>query len=135
MKEAVPLFVLGTLILFILDKLHFLKLVQEAFSPIVVTVLGLPAKASESFIMGFLRRDYGAAGFKGLFDQGLLDPVGAIVAMTTITLFVPCIANFFVIVKERGVKTAIGMVLFIIPFAIAVGGALNLILRGFGLWQ
>ncbi|HBZ00888.1 MAG TPA: ferrous iron transport protein B [candidate division Zixibacteria bacterium] len=135
LKEAVPLFVLGTLILFTLDKLHILKLIQKAFSPIVVSVLGLPAKASESFIMGFLRRDYGAAGFKGFFDSGQLDAVGAVVAMTTITLFIPCIANFFIIIKVRGWKTALGMVLFIFPFAIAVGGVLNFTLRGLGLWQ
>jgi ferrous iron transport protein B len=135
LKEAVPLFILGTLILFALDKLRVLTLIQKAFSPVVVSVLGLPAKASESFIMGFLRRDYGAAGFKGLFDSGQLDAVGAVVALTTITLFVPCIANFFMIIKERGLKTAMGMVLFIFPFAIAVGGFLNLVLRGIGLWQ
>jgi ferrous iron transport protein B len=84
--------------------------------------------------MGFLRRDYGAAGFKNMFDNGVLDPIGAIVAMITITLFVPCIANFFIIIKERGLKTAIMMVLFIVPFAITVGGIMNLILRGVALW-
>jgi ferrous iron transport protein B len=134
LKEAVPLFVLGTLILFTFDRLGILLWMQKAFSPVVVNILGLPAKASEAFIMGFLRRDYGAAGFKGLFDQGVLDPIGTIVAMTVITLFVPCIANFFIIVKERSVKTAIGMVLFIVPFAIIIGGLLNFALRGLGLW-
>jgi ferrous iron transport protein B len=58
-----------------------------------------------------------------------------VVAMTVITLFVPCIANFFIIIKERGLKTAVGMVIFIIPFAITVGGLLNLVLRGLGLWR
>lgn len=135
LKEAVPLFILGTLILFILDKINVLRLINKAFSPIVVSVLGLPAKASEALILGFLRRDYGAAGFKALFDNGLLDPIGAIVALTTITLFVPCIANFFMIIKERGLKMALGMMLFIIPFAVAVGGLLNFALRGIGLWQ
>ena len=130
LKEAVPLFVLGTLILFSLDKLGFLIVLERAFSPVVVNILGLPAKASDAFILGFLRRDYGAAGFKTMFDSGLLDGTGAIVAMTTITLFVPCIANFFIIIKERGFKTAVLMTLFIVPFAIAVGGVLNLILRG-----
>jgi len=135
LKEAVPLFILGTLILFVLDKAGALLVIQNLFSPIVVSFLGLPAKSSEAFILGFLRRDYGAAGFKGLFDQGLLDPVNALVAMTTITLFVPCIANFFMMIKERGLKTALGMVLFIVPFAITVGGLLNFILRGTGIWQ
>jgi ferrous iron transport protein B len=131
LKEAVPLFVLGTLILFMLDKIHILVALERASSPVVVNILGLPAKSSEAFILGFLRRDYGAAGFKALFDNGLLDATGAIVAMTTITLFIPCIANFFIIIKERGFKTALGMTLFIVPFAIAVGGLLNLVLRGF----
>jgi len=134
LKEAVRLFIVGTLILFTLDKLNILKFLESAFSPIVVNVLGLPAKSSEAFIMGFLRRDYGAAGFKTLFDQGLLDPIGALVSMTVITLFVPCIANFFIIIKERGYKTAFGMVLFIVPFAITVGALVNMALRGLKIW-
>ena len=134
LKEAVPLFVLGTLILFALDQIGALLIIEKLFSPVVVGVLGLPAKASESFIMGFLRRDYGAAGFKTLFEKGSLDAIGAVVAMTTITLFIPCIANFFIMIKERGFKTTIKMVLFIIPFAIAVGGLLNLVLRRVVLW-
>jgi len=51
--------------------------------------------------------------------------------MITITLFVPCVANFFIIIKERGWKTAVVMSAFIVPFAILVGGLVNLILRGF----
>jgi ferrous iron transport protein B len=135
LKEAVPLFILGTLILFTLDKLRILILVEHLFSPIVVNILGLPESSSQAFILGFLRRDYGAAGFRALYDSGQLDPVGALVALTTITLFVPCIANFFIIIKERGFKTAIYMTLFIIPFAISVGGLLNLVLRSVGLWR
>ncbi|MCU0489437.1 MAG: hypothetical protein MUE67_10850 [Anaerolineales bacterium] len=50
------------------------------------------------------------------------------------TLFVPCIAQFAVTIKERGWKTALGMAAFIFPFALLVGGGLNTILRwiGFG---
>jgi ferrous iron transport protein B len=51
----------------------------------------------------------------------------------TITLFVPCVANFFVIVKERGMRTAVAMTAFIFPFAFLVGGVLNLVLRATGL--
>lgn len=134
LREAVPLFILGTLVLFVLDKLNLLKIVMKLFSPISSGILGLPEKSAEAFILGFLRRDYGAAGFKSMFDNGLLDPIGTIVAMTTITLFVPCIANFFIMIKERGMKTALLMVAFIVPFAIAVGGVLNLVLRNLPLW-
>jgi ferrous iron transport protein B len=130
LKEAVPFFILGTLVLFILDKTGLLKVFESVASPVIVTFLNLPIEATEAFIVGFLRRDYGAAGLFALEKDGLLDPVQVVVSLVTITLFVPCIANFFIIIKERGVKTAIWMSAFIFPFAVIVGGLLNMILRG-----
>jgi ferrous iron transport protein B len=58
-----------------------------------------------------------------------MDPAQSLVAMVVITLFIPCIANFFMIVKERGWKTAGAIAAFVFPFAIAVGAGLNLLLR------
>jgi len=52
-----------------------------------------------------------------------------IVSLVTLTLFVPCLANFFMMVKERGMKTALFMMTLIIPFALLVGGALNFVLQ------
>ncbi len=64
--------------------------------------------------------------------DGLLDPVQLVVWMVTITLFVPCIANFFIMIKERGVRTAVLMAAIITPMALLVGGALNFGLRALG---
>lgn len=68
--------------------------------------------------MGFVRRDFGAAG---LYDLGL-GGAGTLVALITITLFVPCIASVLVIMKERGraftVFTWVGSVVL----AFLVGG-------------
>ena len=125
LKEAVPLFILGTLILFTADKMKILPFIEKMASPIVVNFLGLPAKATESFIIGFLRRDYGAAGLFSLQEQGLLNTEQVVVSLTTITLFIPCIANLFVIIKERGLKTALGIAVFIFPFSFLVGGLLH----------
>jgi len=133
MKEAVPLFILGTLILFVLDKLGILSYIEIIASPVVVGLLGLPSKATDSFIIGFLRRDYGAAGLFKLSESGMLTPVQAVVSLVTITLFVPCIANLFVIIKERGLKTALLIVAFIFPFAFLVGGILNFIFHYMGI--
>jgi ferrous iron transport protein B len=80
-------------------------------------------------IMGFLRRDYGAAGLFDLSRDGLLDPLQALVSLVVITLFVPCIANFFMIVKEFSLRTALVVAGFIFPFAFLVGGVMNLTLR------
>jgi ferrous iron transport protein B len=100
--------------------------------PLVVGLLGLPEQATDAFLVGFLRRDYGAAGFFVLRRGGQLDGVQAVVALSVITLFVPCIANFFMMIKERGIKTTLAMVAFIVPFAFAVGAALNWALRALG---
>jgi ferrous iron transport protein B len=91
--------------------------------------VGLPDKATEAFIVGFLRRDYGAAGLYSLSQSGQIDGVGVVVGVVTLTLFVPCIANFFIIVKELGVRAAVSMAAFIFPFAFLVGGLVNLALR------
>ncbi len=130
LKEAVPLFIIGTLLLFALDKLELLTGLQNALSPVIKDFLGLPVEATEAFIVGFLRRDYGAAGLLSLQKDGMLEPVQVVVSLVTITLFVPCIANLLMIVKEMGMKIAIMMTIFIFPFAILVGGILNFILRG-----
>lgn len=125
LKEAVPLFILGTIILFTAEKLKIIPFLQDAASPIIVDILGLPAKATESFIMGFLRRDYGAAGLFALQEQGLLNTEQVVVSLVTITLFIPCIANLFMIIKERGAKSALAITGFVFPFAILVGGLLH----------
>ena len=131
LREAVPLFILGTLFLFVMDKMAVLSILEKIASPIIVGFLDLPQKATEAFIIGFLRRDYGAAGLFALQKNGLLSPLQVVVSLVTMTLFVPCVANFFMIIKERGVKAAIWMSAFIFPFAVIVGGVLNFILRVF----
>jgi len=129
LKEAVPLFLLGTSILFVLDKTHSLEWLETTASPVIVTLLGLPEKATGIFLMGFLRRDYGAAGIFDLARQGMLNENQIIVSIITLTLFVPCLASFFMIIKERGLKTALWMFSLITAFALIVGGTMNFILN------
>ncbi|HHT9117208.1 MAG TPA: FeoB small GTPase domain-containing protein [Candidatus Hypogeohydataceae bacterium YC38] len=134
LKEAVPLFLLGTLGLFVATKLGVLKYMEMAGRP-VVGLLDLPPETTEGFLLGFLRRDYGAVSiFKALEStRGGLgpDPIQLLVSLVVITLFVPCLASFFVIIKERGPIKAMLIMTFIIPYAFLVGGMLNLILRAF----
>jgi ferrous iron transport protein B len=132
LKEAVPLFIVGTSFLFVLDKLGFLRLIEIWASPLVVWGLGLPARATEAFIVGFLRRDYGAAGLYMLARAGQMDHIQILVSLVTMTLFVPCIAQFLVSIKERGWKATALMISFIFPFAFLVGAILNFLLRRLG---
>ena len=125
LKEAVPLFILGTVVLFTMDRLDVLKVIHGVAAPLVEGFLGLPVEATDAFMVGFLRRDYGAAGLLDLQRQGMMDPRQVVVSLVIITLFVPCIANFFVMIKERGWKAAGLMLGVIIVIALSVGGALN----------
>jgi ferrous iron transport protein B len=87
--------------------------------------LGLPSQTAEVFIMGFLRRDYGAAGLFDLASQGLLTGVQAVVALTVMTLFVPCVANLLMIVRERGPRVAFTILVVVTVIAVVTGTALN----------
>jgi ferrous iron transport protein B len=129
LKEAVPLFVLGALVLFVLDKVHLLSRIIHAMQPIVTGLLGLPQAAASVFLMGFLRRDYGAAGLFEMSRQGLLDTTQIVVGLVVLTLFVPCVANFFVMIKEQGLRNAVLMVVSILVYAVAVGTGLSWILH------
>jgi ferrous iron transport protein B len=128
LKEAVPLFVVGTLILYLFDMTGLLVLFQKAIAPLVVGMLHLPTEAANAFLIGFLRRDYGAAGLFMMQRDGLLNPIQTVVSLSVITLFIPCIANFFMMIKERGMKTAMYMTAFIIPYAFGIGWLLHLVL-------
>lgn len=131
-KEAVPLFLLGTVLLFVLDTTHVLPALIEFLRPVVTGWLGLPSESATALIMGFLRRDFAATGFFVMQSQGHLSDLQALVSITTITLFIPCIASVFMMVKERGLKVALGMVAFIFPFSIMVGGLLMRLLSWLG---
>jgi ferrous iron transport protein B len=134
LKEVVPLFLLGTAIMFFLDKTGLLALLNRMMEPLVVQWLGLPSEATNAFLMGFMRRDFGATGLFVMEAQGLLTPLQVVVSMVTVTLFVPCVASVFMIAKERGNKIALGMVALVFPLAFLAAGLLNraLLLVGWG---
>jgi ferrous iron transport protein B len=89
----------------------------------------IAAETAAIFLLGFFRRDYGAAGLFDLSQQGLLDTIQITTAAVTLTLFVPCIAQFLMMIKERGWKTALGIFAFVTTFAFATGYLVNVVLR------
>lgn len=121
MREVSLFFVAGALLVSLLDVTGALEWIQRVASPLTVGWLHLPAEAATAFVMGFVRRDFGAAGF---FTMEL-SPVQLLVGMVTITLFVPCIASVMVIVKERGWRYMAGLLASSVGVAFLVGGLLT----------
>jgi ferrous iron transport protein B len=123
--EAVPLFLAGTALLFVLDRIGALDLLTRAARPVVTGALGLPAESAGVFVMGFLRRDYGAAGLFKMAHDGSLTAVQSVVALTVMTLFVPCVANLLMIIRERGVRAGMAILAAVTVIAIGTGVVLN----------
>jgi len=131
LREVFPVFIIASVIIWFGQITGLFSLAVGAIVPLV-RWMGLPDKTAVSFLFGFFRRDYGAAG---LYDmRASLNTVQLLVATTTITLFVPCIAQFSVTLKERGWKIALAITAFIFPFAFLVGGALNWLLSTLGVF-
>jgi ferrous iron transport protein B len=127
LREVIPIFVIGTAMLFLLDTMNILAFIARVGEPLVTGWLGLPADMANAFLVGFMRRDFGAVYILDavMAPQPLLSGHQVLVAMVTITLFMPCIANFLMIAKEHGHKIAWSMAAFIFPFAFFVGGVFN----------
>jgi ferrous iron transport protein B len=133
LKEAVPLFILGTLFLFLLHETKGLALLERLISPVFDHFLGLPARTAEAFIVGFLRRDYGAAGLYAMARAGELTAHQIVVSLVTMTLFIPCIAQFFMMIKERGLRPALTITAIVFPSAFGLGGLIHFLLKTIGM--
>ncbi len=128
-RELFPLFIVISVLIWVLQLTGILDLIIALITP-VVHAIGLPIESSKAFILGFFRRDFGAAG---LYDiQAALTGVQLLVSAVVLTLFLPCVAQFMVMTKERGIKMSLLIAVFVLSFAFLVGFILNLILTSLG---
>lgn len=120
LREATPIFAYGSLFVGGLQISGLLDRAQDALAPLTEGWLRLPREVAAAFIMGMARRDFGAAGL----DRLTLTPLQTVVALVTLTLFVPCIAAVLVMMKERGKQE--GLLLWAGSWVLAflVGGIL-----------
>ncbi|MGA2622874.1 MAG: ferrous iron transport protein B [Bacteroidota bacterium] len=121
MKEASGWFFVGALAVGIAQSTGALQFLERLLIPLTTHWLQLPPEAATAFIMGVVRRDFGAAGLYHM----TLTPMQVTVALITITLFVPCIASLIVMMKERGLKE--GLIIWIGTWvvAFAIGGLVS----------
>ena len=129
--EVFPIFIVASVLIWIGQLTGLFELVIGTLQP-VMAMLGLPDQAATVVLVGFFRRVYGAAGLYDLARSGGVNGVQLVVAAVTLTLFVPCIAQFSVMLKERGARAAIAIAAFIFPFSFGVGALLNAALLALG---
>ncbi|QEM69058.1 ferrous iron transport protein B [Geobacter sp. FeAm09] len=130
--EILPLFVLASVLLWLGKITGFFEKLIAAMTPVMASI-GLPRETAVAFIFGFFRRDYGAAGLYELQTKGLMDARQLTVAAVTLTLFIPCVAQFLIMKKERGWKVAGSIGVFVSLLAFGSGYVLNRFLLATGI--
>lgn len=154
--EILPMFILASLVLWVGSlEIHghalvfvqhggLFGLLERALDPLAA-LIGLPTSAEVArnpalgfsggaiLLAGFFRRDFGAAGLWHLFVTGLISPLQVLVSAVTLTLFLPCVAQFLVMKRERGLWPTLAMTAFIVVVAFGVGYLLRIGLTASGL--
>lgn len=122
--EVFPLFIIASVLIWIGQVTHLFEKVVALVVPLV-KFLGLPSEAALAFLFGFFRRDYGAAGLYDLQHNGALTGNQLLVATVTLTIFLPCIAQFLIMRKERGWGPTLAMSGVILVTAFGMGWLLK----------
>jgi ferrous iron transport protein B len=131
-KEILPLFILASMLIWV-GQITGLFAVAINVLKGPVKLIGLPPEAARIFLFGFFRRDYGAAGLYDLNKTGALTGVQLVVACVALTLFLPCVAQLLMNIKERGIKAGLGISLFVLIFSFSVAFVVNLLLNASGI--
>jgi ferrous iron transport protein B len=129
MREAIPYFFLGCLVLFTLQQLGLLTGLRDVQRPLLAYVLGLPPEAADVFLMSLIRREAGAALLAAQVQSGLYTGNQVVVTLVVLTVMVPCVNSMLVLFKEQGLKHALGILAFVVPYALVLGGVLAAVLR------
>lgn len=124
LKEAMPIVLLGVLVVNILYFLKVFDAVADLTAPLITSVFGLPKEAVVAIVVGFFRKDV-AVGMLGTLN---LTAEQLIVGVTVLAMSFPCIAAFTTLTKELGILGMLKSLLIMITSTIIVGGLLNLIL-------
>jgi len=123
---ALPLIIIGSIIIEAMRITNVLSLVSNALSPVTVVWLGLPAFTGFLFIFGVLRKEAAlvllmtAAGTVDI--RSAMSPVQMIVFALVIMIYVPCVATIAALIRETGWKNAALISLSEIGLAILLGG-------------
>jgi ferrous iron transport protein B len=124
LSEALPLVLLGVLLVNIFYALKIMDFLVGIFSPILTGLWGLPKEAIFALIIGFLRKDV-AVGMLGPLN---LSTKQLVVGSTILAVYFPCIATYIVLIKELGIKDTLKSTSIMIVVALLIGILLNLIL-------
>jgi len=131
MKEAVPIFILASFIVFLFERMGGLAALERAAEPVIQGFMGLPVESVQVFIKTIIRRESGATEIEHL--SGIYDNVQLVVNLLVMTFLSPCMNATIVLFKERGNKAAITIMGTVMIYAILIGSVVNYTCRLLGI--
>jgi len=130
MVEALPVFILASLVVFLFQRAGGLALLEGTLGPVIHDVMGLPEKSVQVFIKTMIRRESGAAELEHL--RPIYTNLQLVVNMLVMTFLAPCINSFIVLFKERGLKAGLAINIAVFAYAVLIGSLANHIFLFFG---
>jgi ferrous iron transport protein B len=128
LKEALPIFLVAAVGLFLVDRSGLLGLLERVLAPVVLGWLGLPLKMVEVLILTMARHEAAAGLIYSLVSQGALSYIQSIVSVTITIMFVPCVANIVAMCRQVGLRAGLLITLAINLSSFLLAGALHWLL-------
>jgi ferrous iron transport protein B len=123
--EAIPLIMLGILIINILELLGVINFISNNFGWIITKMLGLPKDLFSVILFGFFRKDVSIS----LLIPYNLSASQLVISSIFLTLYLPCISTFFVIARELGIKSALKIIFYTFMISLIICGILHLVIK------
>ncbi len=122
--DALPLILLGVLFVDLMEMSGLTGLITKLSRYPVEYILGLPGETTPLLILGFLRKDISIA----LLEPFNLTPQALVVACVFMSMYLPCVATFFVMLRESGWKDTLKIIGLTLCLATTSACVLRLIL-------
>ena len=123
MKEALPVFIIASFFVFLFERVGGLEMLQQGLGPLLSKFMGLPEKCIQVFIKTMIRRESGAAELEHL--RQAYNNLQLVVNLLVMTFIVPCINAIIVLLKERGIKAGVAIMLSVMVYAFILGSVVN----------
>lgn len=124
LADALPLILTGVFIVDLMQLSGLTDWLAKVFRFPVEHLLSLPGEITPVLLLGVLRKDVSIA----LLEPYHLSAEQLVVSCIFMTMYLPCVATFFVMLRESGVKDTLRVVTLSFALATATAWILSLIL-------
>jgi ferrous iron transport protein B len=125
LREAIPIFLIAALAMFVIDTLGILALLKQALKPLMTGWLGLPLDMVDALLLTLARSEAAAGLILTMSREGTLTGVQSIVAVVLLVTFAQCFANIAAMFKELGARVGILIVAGIYLMSFVLTGAVH----------